>query len=546
MSGGMLARSVVALGFFVACSAGVQRAEAQFSELVNKVPEDANVLMMVDLTKILGSQISSEGDWAKKLREAQAAGISNAPRGSSSFLVAAQMDLEFQRTIWEATLVRFASGAPSIDNIAAKFGAKAERLSGHDTVLLPDDSLLVAFGADVLGAHIPGNRQEVSRWLHDVDSPSGGRVSPYLQRAEGYAVEVGTPVVMALDLTDALTEAQITDKLGKMKSLEGKSFDAQKAAEVLSSIQGVTLGATVGKTINASIRVDFAQDIEPIKDFAIDLLWEALGNHHAMLDDFSQFTGKASGRTVQVSGTLTPASLRQILSLLTAAPALSDALKKDASELVATDDETKVREASKVYFEAIDESLQDMIGKRGTGQMKTFGQVALWWQNAARSLERRSTLNVDPDLVAWGAQMISAMRDTSDTLRGVGMKTAVANTQIVGNFDPATGGTGFGPGSANSYNRNYGYGGGNAGWGAAVGYAGVPGFVAGPSAAGYRAAWNQEAAREDLAAVGSQRAAVRTQLKVAGAANAQEIVRRMEESVAEERRRLTEKFGVEF
>jgi hypothetical protein len=69
----------------------------------------------------------------------------------------------------------------------------------------------------------------------------------------------------------------------------------------------------------------------------------------------------------------------------------------------------------------------------------------------------------------------------------------------------------------------------------------VPGL-----SAGYRAAWNAEAWREDLKQVDAQRRAIRTQLKVQGASNAQQIVRQMEESRAQERQRLTQKFGVEF
>jgi hypothetical protein len=522
---------LLACGTLVLTAIAATPVKAQFGELLNKVPQDANVLVMVDLTKILGSEISSQEQWAKKIAELQQQGVSHIPRGASSYVVAAQMDLDFKQSIWESTLIRFAGGAPSIKDVAAKFGTKPERLSGHDTARLPDDSIAVAFDERVLGAYLPGNRQEVSRWLKEVDSPNNRGVSPYLRRAEGYAVEVGTPIVMTIDLTGGLSKEQIADRLANFKTLEGKTYDADQVASILSSIEGVTLGATVGEKINASIRVDFTADITPLGDVIVELLWEVLAREHAMLEEFPQFKSKVSAHTVQVSGTLSSASLRQLLMLLTAAPALGDALRKDATELVATDDETKVREASKAYFSAIDETLDDLIGKRGTGQMKTFGQVGLWFQNAARQLERRSTLNVDPDLVAWGQQMISAMRDTSNVLRGVGMQSSVAQSQVSGNFAPAAGGTGYGP----SYGYGYGY-------GSAYGMGGaVPGL-----SAGYRAAWNAEAWREDLKQVDAQRRAIRTQLKVQGASNAQQIVRQMEESRAQERQRLTQKFGVEF
>ena len=59
----------------------------------------------------------------------------------------------------------------------------------------------------------PANRQSVGRWIREVLNQEHPRLSPYLMEAYGFANDRGTPLIMAIDLHDAVTESGVQARL---------------------------------------------------------------------------------------------------------------------------------------------------------------------------------------------------------------------------------------------------------------------------------------------------------------------------------------------
>ena len=118
--------------------------------------------------------------------------------------------------------------------------ADVERLRKSGEMM--GDAYLARFANTIVGAMAPANRQSVGRWLREIKGRKGSALSPYLAEAFGFANELGTPIVLALDLEDATSVDQIRLVLASEPNFEKETGVAiDKAATFLTSIRGVSL-----------------------------------------------------------------------------------------------------------------------------------------------------------------------------------------------------------------------------------------------------------------------------------------------------------------
>jgi len=182
-----------------------------------------------------------------------------------------------------------------------------------------------------------------------------------------------------------------------------------------------------------------------------------------------------------------------------------------------SEDKQLVIAASQTYFKSITSLLDDLRIKRSSSEFVTWGQVGAWFEKYARKIDGLPILNVDAELLDYGAYVGNSLRDAENAMKGIGVRSGYRKTELPTQYTynvqaGVVGRTGYGP---------YGYGSG--------------------AAYGYR--WT---AQEDLSAEAQAQARVRTQEKIKGNVEANHIAQGIAESTAEVRRRMTEKYQVEF
>lgn len=497
-------------------------ASAQFSELIGRVPKDANTAIFIDTDKIFKSPVAAEGRWRQRHEAAFRAGVSAISTRATQVVLSARMDLEFGRSVWELSLARFPDGA-QIGDVAGRFGGTIDMVEGKSAARLPGDLFVVQLTDRVLAAHTPANRQDVGRWLRstDIADPSQ-RYSDYLGRAYRYATEVGTPLIMAIDLNQAASETQWAAGLGRFESWKGSEEETLAAAKLLAGIEGVTLGVTFGDRVAGSIRVDFSASPSTVAESGKDLLIEVLENHGSMIEDFRDWSPSVRDNTFRLSGPVSEAGLRRLLSVLALPAPLAGAL--DDVQLSQDDSpESAARVASQQYFRSVTVLLDDLRGKGKRDGVKTFGQAATWYAKYARKIDALPLLNVDPLLVDFGRRVADGLRGGEMSMKGVGMRTAVRTagpTATYDGYDDGYYGGSYGGyrGYYNSYGAGYGV-----GQGGAV-----------------------NLAQSSLRAEQQAETVVRTQERVAGAAAVQQLWTQIDQATAEIRRDMTAKYQVEF
>lgn len=382
-------------------------AQAQVDPLFRWVPDDANSLAIIRVEKIFKSAISSDQNWLQKYREAQKAGMAFLPTSTKQFLIGSQIDFEYMEPLWTTSVFEKTGSAINLSKVAEVTKGSLSVLNGYDTVELSNDSYIVKLTDNMLASIAPANRQNTIRWLQ-TQAKSGGTHSSYLTQAAKFADE-NADVIVAFDLQHVLDPADIKERVKDFESLKG--IDPDTAVDVLSNLEGVTLGITVKSGITGSIKIDFSKNPSALNKVAKAVLLEALGKRGMAIDDFDNWELVHDNNQYRLSGALSPAGLRQI-SLLINHP-LREIVNATSTEggVAEVDMGTKTKQ----YFDQVNEILEDF---RSRPQVKNLNTYATWFDRYARKIDELPVLNVDEAMIQFGQYVSDQFRDISTGLRG--------------------------------------------------------------------------------------------------------------------------------
>lgn len=500
------------LVFLFACAA--RPGHAGFGDLVQHLPDDANVLILFNVDGLLASPLGVKENWSAKQQQAFASNWIIVPPGTSRFAMAAQFQLESMKPLWQAGVAELQT-PPSMAKAAALHGGTVDQINQRNVAILPPDIYLVQFGQKLAGYLTPANRQDAGRWIDQVYS-SSNRVplSPYLAEGFEFADKLGTPVIVAMDLQHVFPTAFLRSRLEAAESLKGQNIDLDQLSSALASVRGMTLGITVGERVYAKLKIDFDQDLPLTAEIAKPLLLEALANHGAMIEELKDWTCEVNGKQITLGGELQQSGRQRIFSLLDAPPELQAAGPPSPSE-VQQSEERYLAMASQQYFKSVTGLLDDLRGKRKSDASVTWGQVGLWFEKYAGKIDKLPILNVDPELLEWGSYVSDQLRQAETSMKGIGARSSYRMTEM-----PNVEAYSYRSGAVGGVGR-YGYGG----------------------AYGYQAAYNPKLS---LALQGQQEANVRTQEKIRGNTSANLIMQGLQEETGEIRKRMTQKYKIEF
>jgi hypothetical protein len=426
-------RSLIAILSFLALTAAGRPAGAQFQTLVARIPATANTLVLINVKKIHASPQAQRENWKQKLEQAFASGLVFLPPDAELCVLASQLDFDLMKPAWEIALMEL-ENAPSLPLIARQYKGRLESVAGSAAVALPSDNYLVALGPKTVGTLAPANRQEVARWIRSTADRGKPAISPYLQSALGFAEDVGTEIVMALDLADTFDVAEARMKLEASPALQGKKVDLDKLTKALGSLKGAMLGIRTGEKLHGKVKVDFGEDVSFMADYAKPLLLEVLAARGTKIDDFDGWKAVVKGKQFSIDGELTPTGLRRVLSVVDApsmpVTSYSQSTTTPSEPPAATP--TATAEVSKAYFRSIQHLLRDLRCDRRDS--RSLGQIAGWFDIYARRIDRLPVIGVDTDVLNYSAYVSEQLRAASSAFKGVGIRYGARRASV---FDPA-------------------------------------------------------------------------------------------------------------
>lgn len=459
----------------------------QSPTLVQRIPGAANALALWNAERVFASPMAQKANWVEKFQKAYAAGLASVPPGSKYVIVASEIDVQKWESVW--SLAEFDLSADvDLSRVARQYKGMLDEVAGLAAVALSQDAYVVQIGTRQVAAYAPGNRQAVSRWLRETQGSHS--ISPYLQHAIARAQT--SDIVEAFDFADAIPKKVIEGLIQSSQTLAGKTkAEVAAVTNVVVGIQGVTLEVIVRDTAVSRLVVDFQSDAGALATVAKPLLIEVLGDAGMKIDDMDTWKARIEGTKVILQGDLSPSGLQQVLQLIDQPVSSFIADAQDADE--ATGNDRAQAYASQRYFQGITRILNE-IKTSANKKDNELSRYARWFDKWSDEIERQPILNVDSELLNFGRAVSRTLRDCSDSIRGIGQRSAIRTTE-----------QGYG---YNTYQNWYSY--------------------------------------VTPADVVQQGGAVRQQEKIRGAVSARELFRSIEDETSKMRQLLTERYKVPF
>lgn len=414
-------RRICALIVLVALFVETQRAAAQLDQLVLRVPSAANALVIVN-AQSLHAHIQSVGDdWEGAGQTAPLAGV-------QWYLQAAELDYEFMQPLWEVSVSALPQ-APTMEQIAAASGGRADRLAGSVTVERPNDSYVVAFGPRVLAVMSPANRQQVARWIREAKTRKAPALSPFLTDAVRIADAGPAQIIVAFDLGGVLAPEEIEHALAKSPALTAAGVDPNGAAELLGNLSGLRLNIQWrDDAFHGELVVEFSQSPAALAKVAQPLLLEILAKRGANVGALEQWTSSVRGNAIVLEGVMTSSGLRRVASILSSPVGPASAAPAPSAQTVSPESVTGA--ASQAYFRAVTGYLDDLFG--GNIRPQSLYQIQVWVDRYARQIQDLNTQNVDPDVLAYTSNVIVLLGEIGSEMQRAQMRSDIRESTVDG------------------------------------------------------------------------------------------------------------------
>ena len=471
-----------------------------FDQLLTKIPAAANAIVLIDVERTLASELAQQEGWGKKLELAYVNRPIFLPPEASQLVMAAalQPSADFGR-LWELGVMQM-SEPLSMRSIARSEGGYVDSIGGFDAAWTPSDAYFVALGENELGVLFPAERQFVSRWVDFAKKNQEIKVSDYLKQATQLTNEQ-IQILLAIDLTDVVQPHEIQQKIEDSPLFQKAQLKTEQIVPILESLRGATLRVAIGKSAQAQLRIDFGSDITILQPIAKELVMSVLGDLGANVSDLEPWEVSLKPQAIHMEGPLSQDGLRRLFSVVELPSTKFSTLKDTGGENQSPEEtpESMIRESSLTYYRSVDVLLKDL--RRDLQGQKASAAIM---ERYARKIDRMPILYVDEELLNYGSAMANTLRSMALTKRQGGVSYGVSTA-------------GMGGGGYSNYSVDYGY------FGNAVGdpYSGA------------------RASAADRASMKAGAMADANYARVEG-------FKGIEEATADIRRKMTQKYQVEF
>jgi hypothetical protein len=428
-----------------------QTASANFYELLRRIPDSANTIILIDVERMLMSPIAMREKWRDHLNSPDAEPL-HFPINAVRYLLASKLDFVSNfENLWDAAMIE-TTGELSLPYLSKQEGGYLDEIEGQQVAFSRRNAFFVSFQPTILGAYFPANRQDLARWLRMVKRREEPQVSEYLQKAVAL-VHGKDQMVIAFDLGDLLTSHQVRVWLHHAESLAGKELDVGALTKLLVSAKGVTLTMSATDRLEGTIRIDFGESPAPLEGVAKALIFEVLENQGMLLDEMREWAVMIEDKAVLLRGRMSRKGLRTLTDLIpipaetldletsnskAAGAAAATAARTDARSANSSAPAVSKATASMKYYRHIS-LLLEQTRKDVTASNVTPKLARRMVDKAAMEIDRLPVLNVDEELIAFGTAVSEILRNMRNLSKNASLDASYRQATIAAN-----GGYGYG------------------------------------------------------------------------------------------------------
>lgn len=422
-------KPTVSMLSFVACVlflvTEVVLADQATEALTSRLPDGANTIIAADVGYLRESPQAGRMKWIARGASSGATSLLPSIPGIKQMCIGASLDTSTLNPRWEMALMDV-TPLPPMGGLAKALGGYTDTIGGAQSAWSPAGACYLAVDPNTLMCAQPVNRQLVSRWLQVIRAPAGNGGSTYL-RAAAALVGKETPIVVAMDLREAFAVPRLLAwlRVGTNDEVAKATSDPAATAQLLTSVRGVTIKVNVSEATTAVATIDFSADTAALSQVARPLVLELMTDIGLKIPDVEKWTFDTSARSITAQGGLSDQGLRKLLSVLQApspqegSVATTGAQPSPGAAPVAGS-KSSMGSASAQYFNEVSRVLD------GIQPGASLGDQAGWLWRGAQRIEQLSAVNVDPDLLRWGASVTANLRQGSSILEAGQQRVAAA------------------------------------------------------------------------------------------------------------------------
>lgn len=378
-------------------------ARAQYGALLPYVPEQANVLVMINVAQILRSHEASIKDWKNRLAFAFAEGATRLPADASQIVMAAEMDFAHRETAWEISVMQ-TEEMWSDDKLVRAAGGYLDGLEKRPAAWSPLDSYMIRLAPHCMGTYSPADRQRASHWAN---RQRKGLMAPFLEQMVQRSDTKTASATIALDLQDVSDVEQLVRHLDKCKTTKANGVSSPRLAAALATIKGAVLWVTFSTPTIARLQFEFEADMSATQGYAKPLLLELLASYGAQIDDLADWRITMVPRAVRLDGNMSETMVRRVFSFLRTQPPVDDQ--------TVTDSKLSQAEATLRQFKTIVMFLDDLkLQWKREGDMPA---ISLWAGNYAQRIEELPADNLPGRFVAYRVEVARLLRRVGDAAK---------------------------------------------------------------------------------------------------------------------------------
>ncbi|TWU14378.1 hypothetical protein CA54_32230 [Symmachiella macrocystis] len=396
------------------------RAEAQLKKLSTYLPAETNSLIAIDVEALEATEMAIAEKWKEQRQAVREQAGRTGPHWKQVLMGALVQPMHLEST-WEITLIE-TDTAPNMENLADELESNVDNIEGIPAVETGGESYVVRIGEKQGAILNPANRQKVARWLRAKKSYA---LSEYLQDALNRVTD-RTPIVMALELRDVTTPANVRVHIADHEAFEKHQGQVEEISEIIASVQGLSLDVQISKNAAAILRMDFDKPAGPLKDYK-DLMIDLLADMGIHTDEFREWNASASGKTWMLQGKLTRQTIDRMFAMVdTRFQAKMHGKGEYPGGKEPEDEASKQARMALNYYRDI----EDIVAKVGDYRGAVATMYARWFRERADDLEALPTLGVDPELVDFALNVAITLRQTAGTLRGTSSRKVLQQTSV--------------------------------------------------------------------------------------------------------------------
>jgi hypothetical protein len=409
-----------------------QRASAAtFAELAKLLPDGSNAVVIVNAEAIYNSPLGQREGIQRKYADSFEASPLILPPSAQRGVMGTSLELATLRPDWEAAVMEL-SVEPSAGDIARRRNGRTDYFAGTESAWLGSKFCILKFAPRTFGVITPTTRQEAAQWAADVKAGTAGELAPYLAEAVANADREAIHVILAIDLAEAFTAANLQAAI--VKAPEFKGIAPADAAVILASVRGAKIGVSFSESMTGRLQLDFASDVAPLAAMAKPIILKAVGKAGAMLPEFATWEAKTGPKSLALEGPLTEDGMRRIFSVLSIDAAAMEAQepeKATTTTVSAADQKKAMGVASLRYFRGVNKYIDDIDRLQ---KASSLDQAVMWIENYARHVDNLPKRNVDPDLLQYGNYVSQTFRAIVDQASGAISQWDAAGAPVVTNY----------------------------------------------------------------------------------------------------------------